>query len=326
VSQKRIGFTLIELLVVIAIMAILMGLLLPAVQSVREAAARTQCLNHLRQLGLALQNYNGANGRLPPQGTFTVGNTFSGYSVHARLLPYLEQSNLAAQVDFRLGFAAQPEICRERIPVYRCPSDPNDRTRPDNGIEFYPTNYGFNIGTWLAIDQQTGQAGDGAFGVNQQHRLSEIRDGLSNTLAAAEVKSFVPVLLDGGQPAAPFTPPPETPAEVIAWGGTFDPDYGHTQWVSGRTLQSGLTTTFPPNTRVHYQQDGKAYDIDFTNARLGPNTPRQGFRVVTARSYHPGGANALLLDGSTKFVSSTIAQSVWRSLGTRAGGETVNLE
>jgi prepilin-type N-terminal cleavage/methylation domain-containing protein/prepilin-type processing-associated H-X9-DG protein len=326
VSQRRIGFTLIELLVVIAIMAILMGLLLPAVQSVREAAARTQCLNHLRQLGLALQNYNGANGRLPPQGTFTVGSTFSGYSVDARLLPYLEQSNLAAQVDFNMGFSAQPEICRQRIPAYRCPSDPNDRTRPDNGIEFYPTNYGFNIGTWLAIDQQTGTAGDGTFGMNQQHRLAEIRDGLSNTLAAAEVKSFTPALLDGGQPATPFTPPPETPGEVIAWGGTFDPDYCHTQWVSGRTLQSGLTTTFPPNTRIALQRDGKTFDIDFSSARFGPNTPRQTYRVVTARSYHPGGVNALLLDGSTRFVSSTIAQSVWRSFGTRAGGEAVNPE
>jgi prepilin-type N-terminal cleavage/methylation domain-containing protein/prepilin-type processing-associated H-X9-DG protein len=320
------GFTLIELLVVIAILGVLIGLLLPSIQRVRESAARTQCLNHLRQIGLALQNYNGALNRLPPQGTFTVGSSFSGYSVHARLLPYLEQSNLAAQVDFNLGFAAQPEICRQRIAVYRCPSDPNDRTRPDNGIEFYPTNYGFNIGTWLAIDQQTGQVGDGVFGINQQLRLAEVRDGLSNTLAAADVKSFTPALLDGGQPAAPFTPPPETPAEVIAWGGTFDRDYCHTQWVSGRTLQSGMTTTFPPNTRMTLQREGQTFDVNFTNARLGPNTPRQGFRVVTARSYHSGGVNALLLDGSTRFVANTIAQSVWRSLGTRAGSEVVNLE
>jgi prepilin-type N-terminal cleavage/methylation domain-containing protein/prepilin-type processing-associated H-X9-DG protein len=324
--RLRNGFTLIELLVVIAVIGILVGLLLPAIQSVRETAARTQCLNNFRQVGLALQGYNSALGRLPPQGTFKVGSTFSGYSVHARLLPYLEQGPLSAQVDFALGFAAQPDICRQKIPVYRCPRDPNDRTRPDNGIDFYPTNYGFNIGTWLAIDQQTGLAGDGTFGMNQQHRLAEIRDGLSNTLSAAEVKSFVPALLDGGQPAVPFTPPPETPAEVIAWGGTFDPDYCHTQWVSGRTLQSGLTTTFPPNTRILYQRDGKSYDVNFTNARFGPNTPRQGYRVVTARSYHPGGVNALLLDGSTRFVPSTIAQSVWRILGTRAGEEIANPE
>jgi prepilin-type N-terminal cleavage/methylation domain-containing protein/prepilin-type processing-associated H-X9-DG protein len=317
----RRGFTLIELLVVIAIIAILIGLLLPAVQKVREAAARSQCGNNLKQIGLAVHGYHDANRGLPPQATYTVGSTFSGYSVHARVLPYIEQDNLHARVDFAVGYAAQPDICKTRIPLYRCPSDPKDATRADGGVEFYPTNYGFNIGTWLGLDQQTAKGGDGAFGYNMTHGFGAFTDGLSNTLAAADVKSFQPALLDGGRPAAPFTPPPAALAEVVAYGGTLDPDYCHTQWVTGRTLQSGLTTTFPPNTRFPYTAGGVEYDVDFTSARVSPTAPRHGYRVVTSRSYHSGGVNALLMDGSVRFARDATARDVWRAAGTRAGGE-----
>ncbi len=197
-----------------------------------------------------------------------VGSTFSGYSVHARILPYLELGSLYSQIDFALGYAAQPAICKTKMPVYRCPSDPEDENRIDGGVEFAPTNYGFNIGTWLGLDLLTAKGGDGAFGYNMRHNFSAITDGLSNTLCTAEVKSFTPALLDGGQPAAPFSPPPDTPAQVIAFGGTFDKDYCHTQWVTGRTLQSGITTTFPPNTKVLYTTAGIVYDVDFTSARV----------------------------------------------------------
>jgi prepilin-type N-terminal cleavage/methylation domain-containing protein/prepilin-type processing-associated H-X9-DG protein len=321
--RQRQGFSLIELLVVVAIIATLIGLLLPAVQKVRETALRLQCGNHLKQIGLALHSYHDENGGLPPQGTFAVGSTFSGYSIHTRILPYIEGGNLYAQVNFAVGFAAQPDICRTRVALYRCPSDTNERPRPDGGVEFYPTNYGFSIGTWLAIDQLTGQAGDGAFGMNLTHHLSTIGDGTSTTLAAAEVKTFIPALLDGGQPVGPDAPPPTTPVQVASYGGTFDPDYCHTQWVSGRTLQSGLTTTFPPNTRVPYTNGGLLYDIDFTSSRFGPNTNRQTYRIVTARSHHNGGVNALMLDGSVRFVNSTIAPATWRALGTRTGNDLV---
>lgn len=157
-----------------------------------------------------------------------------------------------------------------------------------------------------------------------RHNFAAITDGLSNTLAAADVKSFTPALLDGGQPSAAFTPPPQTPEQVVAYGGTFDKDYCHTQWVTGRTLQSGLTTTFPPNTKFLYTTSGATYDVDFTSARVSPTAPRHGYRVVTARSFHPGGVNALLLDGSVRFVGSTIARDTWRAIGTRGGGETAN--
>jgi prepilin-type N-terminal cleavage/methylation domain-containing protein len=319
----RRAFTLVELLVVIAIIGILVGLLLPAVQAAREAARRINCASNLKQLGLAVQSFHDANKGMPPQATYSVGSTFSGYSVHARILPYLEQGNLYSQVDFALGYAAQPAICKTKIPIYRCPSDPKDENRIDGGVEFAGTNYGFNIGTWLGLDLQTVKGGDGAFGYNLRHNFSAFTDGLSNTLCAADVKSFTPALLDGGQPAAAFTPPPDTPSQVVAYGGTFDKDYCHTQWVTGRTLQSGLTTTFPPNTKVLYTTGGMTYDVDFTSARVSPTAPRQSYRVVTARSFHTDGVNTVLLDGSVRFVSSSISQVTWRALGTREGGEVV---
>lgn len=318
--RKR-GFTLIELLVVIAIVSVLMALLLPAVQQARESARRARCISHLKQFGLAIHNYHEATNALPLQSTFRPGSTFSGFSAHARLLPQLEQGNLYSQIDFSVGFNMQPAICAARIPLFRCPSDPGDGLRVDGGIAFSPTNYGFSIGTWLAIDQQTGTAGDGAFGVNERRTFDSITDGLSNTIGMAEVKSFWPALMDGGQPAGPDAPPPVSPAQIADWGGTFDPDFCHTQWISGRTLQSGVTTTFPPNTIVPFTTNGKVHDVDFTSARFGPGTNRQGYRVVTARSFHPGVANVLLMDCSVRPVSKSVDTGIWRAMGTRSGGE-----
>ncbi len=319
----RSAFTLIELLVVIAIIGVLVGLLLPAVQSARESARRMNCSNHLKQIGIAIHSFHDVHRGLPPQATYAIGGTFSGYSIHARLLPHIEQNNVHGRVDFNLGYAAQPDICKTKIPLYRCPSDPKDGTRFDGGVEFSPTNYGFKIGTWLGLDLQTARGGDGVFGYNMRHSFAAITDGLSHSLCAADVKTFTPALLDGGQPATPFATPPDTPSQVASYGGTFDKDYCHTQWVTGRTLQSGLTTTFPPNTFVAYTSGGVTHDIDFTSARVSPTAPRHGYRVVTARSYHPGGVNALLLDGSVRFVSSIVSQPTWRALGTRDGGEVV---
>jgi prepilin-type processing-associated H-X9-DG protein len=131
-------------------------------------------------------------------------------------------------------------------------------------------------------------------------------------------------LLDGNNPSGANTPPPATPGELVAYGGTFDPDYCHTQWVTGRTLQSGLTTTFPPNTLVPYVKDGQTYDVDFTSARVSPSAPQHSYRCVTSRSYHSGGVNALMLDGSVHLVASSIHQTTWRAMGTRAGGEVIS--
>jgi prepilin-type N-terminal cleavage/methylation domain-containing protein len=108
--MRRRGFTLIELLVVIAIIAILIALLLPAVQQAREAARRTQCKNNLKQIGIALHNYHDVYNAVPLQATFTVGSTFTGYSIHARLLPYIEAGPLFNQLNFNVGYGAQPGV------------------------------------------------------------------------------------------------------------------------------------------------------------------------------------------------------------------------
>ncbi len=319
--RGRAAFTLVELIVSMAIIGVLAGLLLPAIQQAREAARRMECQSHMRQIGLAVQTYHDVCGGLPYQGTYAPGISFSGYSVHTRLLPFIERNELHRQIRYDVGFSMQPEIARMRVPLYRCPSDPNRRTRMESGVEFYPTNYGFSIGNWLGIDQLTNEPGDGAFCVNITLPLSAFTDGLSNTLCAAEVKSFQTALVDGGQPVGPFAPIPNSPDEIAGFGGRIELEWGHTQWVSGRTLQSGVTTTFAPNTVVRFRVGTTEYDVDFSSARLGPGTNRQGYRIVTARSFHSGGVNGLLLDGSVQTFSESMDQAIWRAFGTRDGGE-----
>ena len=325
--RRRSGFTLIELLVVIAIIAVLIALLLPAVQQAREAARRIQCKNNLKQFGLALHNYLDVHTSFPPSLCFSG----SSWSVHGRILPYLEQASAYAQVRLDLDWAhpvnQATKVAELKISSYVCPSDPNsDRMHyagPDQG-NIRPHNYGVNFGTWKIYDPLTNSGGDGIFYPNSCTRPADIADGMSNTLLTAEVKTYQPYFRNTSDPGVV---PPSSVAFVAGYPGVgrygpgLDDNTGHTEWCEGPVHQSGFTTTFTPNTRVPFTEGGRTYDIDYNSRYEGTSTTQTTYASITSRSYHTGIVNVGLADGSTRSISTNIDRIVWRSLGTRMGGE-----
>lgn len=327
-NQTQKGFTLVELLVVIAIIGILIGMLLPAVQMVRNAARRTSCANNHRQVVIALHNYESAFQEYPASFQASKSAIVRGsWSIHARIMPMLEQSAARDLIDPDVDWHEQVEtgIPAFGVPTYSCPSDFNSGARIRDGEKYvHSTSVGFNMGTWFIYDPVTGDAGDGAFRVSKPTASRRFYDGLSNTLAIADVKSFTSYVrnatsIDGTLPTS--NDHFDGVAGELKLGPGKDANTGHTVWSDGRVHHSGFTTTFAPNTFVSYHRGGEVYDIDFNSQQEGRDLARPTYAAVTARSYHPGGLNAGLMDGSVRFISSAIDLSVWRSLGTADGGE-----
>jgi prepilin-type N-terminal cleavage/methylation domain-containing protein/prepilin-type processing-associated H-X9-DG protein len=326
------GFTIIELMVVIAIIGILISLLLPAVQKVRESAARMTCSNNLKQIGIALHSYHDQRGTLPPG--YVDGNTNPdstpdndlgpGWGWAAHILPYIEQENIWNQINFSkpVGMGVNVQVSQTTIAIYQCPSD----------AFFYPLVFNVYDSNYKVIasvahanyvacsgweecfngaggDPQPGpgndglsgrygQAGRGAFYRNSTTRLTDVIDGLSGTI-------FV------GERSGNHSP--------VTWTGAI-PGGRCPAWMAGQAPYSP-----PPGPAYDNADFGEAFVLAHANATHLPSADNPFYDPDTFYSMHsPQGANFLFGDGSVHYLMSSINPTTYQALSTIGGGETAN--
>jgi prepilin-type N-terminal cleavage/methylation domain-containing protein/prepilin-type processing-associated H-X9-DG protein len=315
----RGGFTLVELLVVIAIIGALVALLLPAVQSAREASRRAACGNHLRQLAVALQNFHDSQGRFPPGRGGPVPKVFSP---QAYLLPYIEEGSLQARIDLTMapttivvsgkshsGKANEP-AAKEAVAVLQCPSDAVAGRVPSS--IFGATNYVANVGS-AAVDGNLWPA-DGVFFGESRVKFNDLADGSAQTAAFSE-------RMLGNGIAVSTLPPDQANLYILELKNSVPVDE---------------PTCASPASGGWYKERGAKwilgnYGNTLYNHHYRPNPPQwdcmnqpQQKGYIAARSYHVDGVNVAFCDGSVRFIIDSIELAIWRALATRDGAETLD--
>lgn len=361
-SHRSSGFTLVELLVVIAIIGILVGLLLPAVQAAREAARRMQCSNRLKQITLAIHNYESANSALPAAGVIPRANNaiarhYPGIIVS--LLPYIEQQARYDMIQTRLANAPHVDAgifggqeYESKLPEVTCPSEPN-ALNPSPHANNARLNYMFNMGDGMFgldaawhhpnyVGNQTRQGRlRGPFHADNFLKIGAVTDGTSNTLAFSESASaaigfWSPQVKGGsGEVSGIFDDAPQPQMNVaMCMANAINPANRNEYLVPSDTWRGNFFQTGSPWNGFHTV-------VPPNGPSCWPNKFGSSAAIYTANSYHTGGVQVSLLDGSVKFMSDSIdcgnlnlsptptgrsPYGVWGALGTHQGGEVVSVE
>jgi prepilin-type N-terminal cleavage/methylation domain-containing protein/prepilin-type processing-associated H-X9-DG protein len=317
---RRRGFTLIELLVVIAIIGVLIALLLPAVQAAREAARRAQCVNNLKQIGIAVHNFHDSQGQLPnstrPPG-LTPLPRISGTTL---VIQYLEQGNVynAYNFDFTWGVPQNVTSVTTKLATLLCPSSPKpDRLDgiPENTPWTPTVNAATDYSPTIGVDPRlvtTGFAdgsGKGILSKNEIVKFSDVLDGLSNTILYAESAGRPYLYRRGGRLAGDVT------AVRVNAGGWARPASDFS--VDGASADGSV---IPGPAAINATNGEDFANTTFPHPYYGTEGTSEAF------SFHPGGANFLFGDGSVKFIKETTSIRVFAKLVTRAGGEIVSAE
>ncbi|MDP1797702.1 MAG: DUF1559 domain-containing protein [Planctomycetaceae bacterium] len=360
-SRAALGFTLIELLVVIAIIAILIALLLPAVQQAREAARRTQCRNSLKQLGLALHNYEGSFTMFPMTNAQNYLPNVQGFSPQARLLPYFDQAPLQNQIDFTQhaftgpfnSLVPNPQFAAAfatPLAVMLCPSDPAPSQNVGAGGAIYGgTNYMVSYGSGKGTNYDLRWRTDGIVYENSSARMRDITDGTSNTVFMSEsVRSTGPdvTLAAGTLPAFPYQMTMNGSSGVsaslqavqglAASGGAWSA-FNNAQ---GVIANPDLNTVWPTMTNwrgaaslaLRGRGTSWAHSGAISTLTNGYTTPNSKIPDIVThftgffgpRSYHVGGAHALFGDGTVRFLGNNIDTGIHRNLHSCNGGEIIS--